>query len=283
MQRKLDAILDNQLAETGQVRAIILKARQLGISTYIGGRFYHRVRFNHGHRSLVMAHRTEATANLLEMVQRFHAHDPQPPRATTDNAGVLVFENDSGFTIATAGAASKGRRTVLPLSTLAHLSELAFWQNASEHLGAVLEAVPDAPGSEIIIESTAQGAAGSFYSMVLAAQLGHGDFQLIFLPWFEHDEYEATPPDDWQPGPAVQELAARFKLSPRNCSGRRRRTPIAPQWTATRPTSCAGASSRSTRARQTRLSAPGARAATSRHRWWRLPGRAGTRTRARCH
>ena len=31
VQRKLDALLDNQLAETGQVRAIILKARQLGI------------------------------------------------------------------------------------------------------------------------------------------------------------------------------------------------------------------------------------------------------------
>ena len=41
-QRYLHERLERQREETGRVRALILKARQLGCSTYIGGRFYHQ-------------------------------------------------------------------------------------------------------------------------------------------------------------------------------------------------------------------------------------------------
>ena len=41
-QRELHRKLEEQKAKTGKVRAVVLKARQLGISTYIGGRFFKR-------------------------------------------------------------------------------------------------------------------------------------------------------------------------------------------------------------------------------------------------
>ena len=56
VQRKLHALLENQKAETGRVRAVILKARQMGVSTYVGARFYHRMRHDTpGFRTIIMA------------------------------------------------------------------------------------------------------------------------------------------------------------------------------------------------------------------------------------
>jgi hypothetical protein len=41
-QVQLHAKLERQREARGLVRAIVLKARRLGISTYVGARFYHR-------------------------------------------------------------------------------------------------------------------------------------------------------------------------------------------------------------------------------------------------
>jgi hypothetical protein len=41
-QRRLHEMLERQLAETGRVRAVVLKARQMGVSTYVAARFYHK-------------------------------------------------------------------------------------------------------------------------------------------------------------------------------------------------------------------------------------------------
>ncbi len=55
-QKKITEILDEQLATNGKVRAIILKARQQGISTYCAGRVFWKTYFTPHARSVVMAH-----------------------------------------------------------------------------------------------------------------------------------------------------------------------------------------------------------------------------------
>ena len=45
-QKKITEILDEQLATNGKVRAIILKARQQGISTYCAGRVFWKTYFS---------------------------------------------------------------------------------------------------------------------------------------------------------------------------------------------------------------------------------------------
>jgi hypothetical protein len=42
-QLRLHALLEEQRAKTGRVRAVVLKSRQLGISSYIAARFFHRL------------------------------------------------------------------------------------------------------------------------------------------------------------------------------------------------------------------------------------------------
>jgi hypothetical protein len=60
--------LEAQKVETGKVRALILKGRQQGCSTYVEGRYYHRVSHSRGLRAFILTHEDAATQNLFEMV-----------------------------------------------------------------------------------------------------------------------------------------------------------------------------------------------------------------------
>ncbi len=70
-----------------------------------------------------------------------------------------------------------------------HNSEVAFWPNAEEHLSGVLQAVPDAPGTEVILESTSNGVGGVYYDYVMEAMAGDGEYELVFVPWYWQPEY----------------------------------------------------------------------------------------------
>lgn len=212
VQRRVHADIEDQKRRIGMVRKIILKARQPGISTYVGARYYHRVSRNPGLRAFILTHHQDATDNLFEMVERYHQHNPHAPHTGAASAKELYFDQlDSGFAVGTAGTKGLGRSFTFQML---HGSEVAFWPNASEHAGGVLQAVPNAPGSEIILESTANGLGGFFYNTCVAAQKGEGEFELIFIPWFEHDEYQSAPPQGWQAPSELVEYGALHGLSP---------------------------------------------------------------------
>src|SRR5262245_48891446 len=91
-QRHIHERLEEQKARTGRVRAMILKGRQQGCSTYVGGRYYHRVTHHRGLQVFILSHQEEASKNLFEMVERFQQHNPDPPSAGTANARELWFD-----------------------------------------------------------------------------------------------------------------------------------------------------------------------------------------------
>ena len=45
--------LEEQMARTGRVRALILKGRQQGCSTYVEARYYHATTFTKGRRAFI--------------------------------------------------------------------------------------------------------------------------------------------------------------------------------------------------------------------------------------
>lgn len=101
--------LEQQRAETGKVRALILKGRQQGISTYIGERYYHQVT-TLGKSAFIVAHEDKATSNLFEMVKRYNEHNPLAPSTKASNAKELIFGAiDAGYKLATAGTDDVGR------------------------------------------------------------------------------------------------------------------------------------------------------------------------------
>lgn len=185
--------IEEQRARTGKVRVLILKARQQGFSTYVGGRFYHRASLHPGTNVFILTHEQAATDNLFAMVSRYHAHSPLKPATGAANAKELIFNKlDSGYSVATAGQKAVGRSKTIQLF---HGSEVAFWPNAGEHFAGVMQAIPDLPGTEVVLESTANGITGEFYDRWQQAEAGVGDYIPIFSPWFWEPAYQRPVPE----------------------------------------------------------------------------------------
>lgn len=203
--------LEEQLKKTGKVRALILKGRQQGISTYVAARFYWRTSFNFGRKAFIVAHEDKATANLFKMVKRYHDHNLLAPSTGFSNAQELVFDTlDSGYALATAKTDAVGRsHTVQYL----HGSEFAFWRNAQEHLAGIGNTVPDADDTEIIFESTGNGLGTPFHEMWQSAEAGEGEYIAIFVPWFWQSEYTATVPEKFVLSKEDIKYQAAFKLT----------------------------------------------------------------------
>lgn len=213
--------LEEQKARTGRVRALILKGRQQGCSTYVGARFYHRTTWAKGLRTFILTHEDQATQNLFEMVNRYHEHCPVHVRPSTGaaNAKELFFDKlDSGYKIGTAGTKGVGRSATIQLF---HGSEVAFWPHADTHAAGVLQAVPDADGTEVILESTANGVGNFFHEKWRQAEAGEGDFIPVFVPWFWQDEYRKPVEADFQMTDEERQYAEAYGLDAEQVAWRR--------------------------------------------------------------
>lgn len=189
--------LEEQLERTGKVRALILKGRQQGCSTYVEGRFYHKVTHRKGVRAFILTHGDEATNNLFELATRYHENCPTPVRPHTSyaNAKELHFDKlDSGYKVGTAGNKGVGRGSTIQYF---HGSEVAFWPNADHHAAGILQAVPDEDGTEVIKESTGNGLGNYFHKEWQLAEAGLSDYIAIFVPWYWQEEYSREVPADF--------------------------------------------------------------------------------------
>jgi predicted phage terminase large subunit-like protein len=211
-QRFIHERIEEQLRQTGRVRALVLKGRQQGCSTYVEARFYWKVTHLKGVRAFILTHLDEATRNIYQIMRRFHDYCPFPvkPHVSHANSRELVFDRlDSGYHVGTAKSQGVGRSNTLQFF---HGSEVAYWANAEEHISGVLQAVPDMPGTEVILESTSAGAQGLFYNLCVDAQKNRSDYQLIFIPWFWQPEYRKSPPADFEPTAEEKDYQKEFGL-----------------------------------------------------------------------
>jgi len=181
-QRKLHGFIEDQKRKTGRVRVIVLKGRQMGVSTYVAARFYHRTINSPGLRTIILGHERRASSNLFGIVKRFHENLPDDlrPSVGTSNAEELIFDKiDSGYIVAVASGDATGRSAT---AQLLHASEAAFWDDLPLQMASLMQTVPDLDATEIIIESTANGY-NDFHSLWRKAEAGESEFQAVFLPW----------------------------------------------------------------------------------------------------
>jgi hypothetical protein len=188
-QKHIHEKVEEQRASTGKVRAIILKGRQQGCSTYVEGRLYWRVTHSKGVRAFILTQEEEATNNLFDIATRYHENCPSLVKPSTGaaNAKELYFNLlDSGYKVGTAGNKAVGRSSTIQFF---HGSEVAFWPNAQQHAAGILQAIPDGDGTEIFLESTANGIGNYYHQQWQAAESGQSDYIAIFVPWFWQPEY----------------------------------------------------------------------------------------------
>lgn len=195
-QKYLHARLEEQLQKIGMVRAMVLKGRQQGASTYIGARFYHRTTMRPGQGAFIVTHEQKATDNLYGMVRRYHDHSPIPVSTGATNAKELIFDKlDGGYKLATAGTKDVGRSNT---AQLLHGSEVAFWANAAGHMAGLGNTIAEMPGTEIVLESTANGLGNYYHSAWQDAEAGKTNFQAIFIPWYWQKEYRSPVRPDFE-------------------------------------------------------------------------------------
>ncbi|MGH9515905.1 MAG: terminase [Terriglobales bacterium] len=178
-----------EFARTCTHRNIILKARQMGITTYVAARFFVQTITRPGTMTVQVAHDQESAEEIFKIVHRFWENLPDAMKRgalTRSRANVrqMVFPRlDSEYRVATAADVNAGRG--LTIHNL-HCSEVARWpREPAEALASLRAAVP--AGGDIVLESTPNGAGGVFYEEW--QQANETGYTRHFFPWWYDDEY----------------------------------------------------------------------------------------------
>ncbi|MBE3141241.1 MAG: hypothetical protein IMZ53_11765, partial [Thermoplasmata archaeon] len=172
------------------VRVIVLKARQMGISTIIEGIIYAFVSRMKGVNACVVADDLDGANYIFEMQKLFQEmlEKHLKPNIKHSNEKKLSFNGiNSQIVIDTADNPNVGRKYTFQF---AHLTEVGRWQKSlNELLAGLGHAIPNSMGTMVFLESTAKGY-NEFYDLWVKAINGGTDWIPVFLPWWEFPEYQ---------------------------------------------------------------------------------------------
>ena len=184
------------------MRAIVLKARRVGISSYAEGLGLCQGLSRDGAKAQIVAHQYKSSKGLFEVPLNLvrkglkgHASLVDMlamPKPTQHIITIPHSSGDSTVEIGTAGSVEGSRG--LGFSFL-HLSEAAFYESLGS-FAALLPTVPRDLSTIIIIESTANGRAGigeHFYDFWENAVAGQNEYVPIFIPWMDDPNCIADP------------------------------------------------------------------------------------------
>ena len=163
---------------------IILKSRQLGISTLSAGYSLWLMLFQEDKNVLVIATKQEVAKNLVTKVREMHNYLPSWLKGTTveDNKLSLRFRNGSQIK-AVSSSGDAGRSEALSLLVI---DEAAFIDKIDEIWASAQQTL--ATGGKAIILSTPNGTGNFFHKTWVAAEEGRNKFNTIRLHWSLHPE-----------------------------------------------------------------------------------------------
>ncbi|WJT09273.1 terminase [Vibrio harveyi] len=193
-----------ELFDTAMPFEIILKARQLGFSTYIDIYILDSALFNNNYKAGIQAQTSKHAGEIFNSKILFpYDHLPGYIRSRRTvkqrsggvDSGSITFNNDSRIRVSTSFRS--GTLQFLHISELGKICSEGGEKKANEVKTGSLPTVH--AGSKCVIESTAEGASGFFYDLSMLAQeqqqagipLGPRDFNFRFIPWFTHPKYKA--------------------------------------------------------------------------------------------
>ena len=211
-------------------RKVVLKARQMGLTTWVAARFFVKTITRPGTLTVEVAHDQESAEEIFKIVHRFQENLPEalrlndagvrelaPLRTSRSNVRQIVFpELDSEYRVESAADPNAGRGyTIQNL----HCSEIARWPgDAAAALAALRAAVPG--DGEIILESTPNGAGGCFYDeWQHGAEAGSSRH---FFPWWWEPSYGISVSDVFSLSAEEAELASRHNLGRSQIAWRRK-------------------------------------------------------------
>ena len=196
-QREFVAEVERQYNLGLPVRIIVLKGRQVGISTVTEAILFIMCFLHPGSYNLVLSMEKDDSKYLFGMTKRYWTRGPffDLYELKYDTTEEMVWEDAVGSTmrVATATKDEVGRGMTIQGC---HCSEVARWGDRADTIIPGLgEAIPYEWGTIWIHETTADGVGGYYYDEWMKAtdpEQGKSDFVPMFFPWFWHDTYEIT-------------------------------------------------------------------------------------------
>jgi hypothetical protein len=203
-QLKLHEVCKRQWATEGKLRVIILKARRVGMSSYIEGLLWCYCLAFGNKTCKIIAHLAGAADELFRVPTDLSKAFPTFPDSDIQ-AKRLMFRHTDGtstISLATAGTPAVGRGGT---PSACHFSESAFYED-EDTFTSLITSTSKGPGSCIFIESTANGREGpgaAFAEYWDNAVAGRNGYIPIFLSWLEDpacvrpaEEAKDAPRDD---------------------------------------------------------------------------------------
>jgi hypothetical protein len=178
---------------------IILKARQMGFSTFILILALDCCLFNSNFAAGLVADTIDNAKGLLKRIKFAYERLPAEIKATvpikTDNAYEIEFCNGSGIEVGVS--LRSGTKNFIHVSEYGKICAKAP-DKAKEIKSGTLNTI--APRQLVFIESTAEGRAGDFYDKTQQARslvdakriLGDLDYRFHFFPWWRDPTYQAS-------------------------------------------------------------------------------------------
>jgi len=159
---------------------IILKSRQVGVSTFWLLYYLDDCIFNDNTTTGILAHKRESLEKLFEIIKTGYENLPDiiKPLAKYDSKYELSFTNGSRIFVSLEIRSTTCNNL--------HISEGAFITDSSR-IKASLETVP-IQGGKVSIESTPNGMGNDFYERWRAES--ESGFRKHFFPWYEFEEYQ---------------------------------------------------------------------------------------------
>ena len=208
--RAQKALIDRvlELLSLGKpIRIIVLKARQMGLSTAIEALVYWWTATHKNVTAMIVGHEDTSSKNLYNMFKRYYDYcNPifQPTRKYNTRQDLVFDVEDkvkedykrrglphpglgSAIKTGTARNVAAGRSDTVQIL---HGSEIGEWENGEELVASLLQTVPLRPNTMIFLESTAKGMGNYFHKEWENASKGDSVFEPFFFPWWQHEEYE---------------------------------------------------------------------------------------------
>lgn len=188
-QKRLLSMIRAMEAQGRPIRIVILKARQIGYSTFVQAQLAYRVLTRDTFRAAVVAHDAAATLELFDITDRFVQNLPFTPPMRSRGRDEIRTLSDAKYTTITAGSENAGRAMS---AHWLHLSEFSKYPDADDLLAGILQTVGRHKGTAVFVESTANGMGGvgaPFHRLWEQAVSGKSMWVPLFVPWYENPDY----------------------------------------------------------------------------------------------
>jgi len=182
--------IETQINENnGSIRVIILKARQMGLSTIVEAVIFVLSVLYDNFQSMIISHESDSAEHILNMTKRYwdtYLFKDMHDEKYSARKQLSWSDLESNIAVATAKNTNAGRSKTLHAL---HASEVAFWDNPKALVSGLRQSFPSFGITMIALESTANGIGNYYHEQWVEAEAGRSEYKAKFYPWHLHPEY----------------------------------------------------------------------------------------------